>query len=107
MCRYTPMLRRSAVSSHARHGFRMRSHFATSMIRVTVLRVLVLLLLLLPLLTSAADPGAPVLQLEGLMERQQGIQELSRWGEDRLIDGIGWKIASAARGDDDGGLKGL
>jgi hypothetical protein len=67
----------------------------------------IFLLLLLPLLIGAADPAAPVLQLEGVMERSQGIRELSRWGEDRLIDGIGWKIATAARGDDDGGLKGL
>jgi hypothetical protein len=41
------------------------------------------------------------------MERRQGIDELSGWGEDRLLEGIGWTIATAARGDDDGGLKGL
>jgi hypothetical protein len=41
------------------------------------------------------------------MERNQGIDELSGWGEDRLLHGIGWTIATAARGDDDGGLKGL
>jgi hypothetical protein len=76
------------------------------MISVTVPRSL-LLLLLVPLHISAADPAAPVLQLEGLMERQQGMLELSKWGEDRLLEGIGWTIASAVRGDDDGGLKGL
>src|SRR4051812_39137681 len=86
----------------------MRSHFFTSIISVTVKLNVLLLLLVIPLLTSAeADPHAPVLQLEGLMERQQGMHDLSAWGEDRLLHGIGWTIASAARGDDDGGLKGL
>lgn len=41
------------------------------------------------------------------MERNQGIRELSRWGEDRLLHGIGWTIASAARGEDAGGLKAI
>jgi hypothetical protein len=73
-----------------------------------VLRYIPLLLLLIPLLTSAeADPSAPRLQLEGLMERQQGMHDLSAWGEDRLLHGIGWTIASAARGADDGGLGAL
>ncbi len=72
------------------------------------MRLSFILLLLAPaLLCSAADPDAPMLQIEGIMERRQGIRELSRWGEDRLLDGIGWAIATAARGDDDGGLKGL
>jgi hypothetical protein len=83
----------------------MRSHLRTSLIMMTMTRLPLLLVLLLPLL-AAADAAAPYLRLEGLMERNQGIDELAGWGEDRLIDGIGWKIATAARGDDDGGLKG-
>jgi hypothetical protein len=67
-----------------------------------------LAIFLLPLcaLLLGATPLRPTLRLEATMTRDEQIDELAGWGEDRLIDGIGWRIASAVRGDDDGGLKG-
>jgi hypothetical protein len=63
-------------------------------------------ILLACLLLVSATPIRPSLLLQATMTREENIEPLAAWGDDRLIEGIGWKIASAVRGDDDGGLKG-
>lgn len=63
------------------------------------------------LLAALAPPGAarayyegPVLTLEGEAEAEAGIPELADYGKERLIEGIGWQIATTVRADTTGQL---
>lgn len=62
--------------------------------------ITILLLLAVPAL--AAEPSLrPNFVLQDAVLRDWGLKELAPWREQRVIEGIGWKLGTVARGDGD------
>jgi hypothetical protein len=58
-----------------------------------------LLLLSIALLTAAARPQQPRFMLQETQDGDAGIERLANWHTERVINGIGWELATVSRGD--------